>query len=174
MALALERRKRQRDRDLALDLLGVEVGDGGAVLDPALAVDRPRAEQQRLGEGGLPGPAVTDQGDVADLGGREGLHSTSLDLGGLTGCEVASQKWYADPGWYRDRAHSPTHQQGAGLTVFDGRWRTGVDRGTRPVGDGTRRTGITADHLTGVGLVDRRLLPRSPSAPAAWASASRC
>lgn len=37
--------------------------------------------------------------------------------------------------------------------MFDGRWRTGVDNGVRPVGDAIRRTGITADHLTLVGLL---------------------
>jgi CDP-diacylglycerol---glycerol-3-phosphate 3-phosphatidyltransferase len=37
--------------------------------------------------------------------------------------------------------------------VFDGRWRTGVDRVTTPIAATMRRTGITADHLTGAGLV---------------------
>ncbi|HEX2849715.1 MAG TPA: CDP-alcohol phosphatidyltransferase family protein [Acidimicrobiales bacterium] len=37
--------------------------------------------------------------------------------------------------------------------MFDGRWRTGVDRGVKPVGDAIRRTGITANHLTAAGLV---------------------
>ena len=37
--------------------------------------------------------------------------------------------------------------------MFDGRWRTGVDRVTTPVAATMRRTGITADHLTGAGLV---------------------
>ena len=37
--------------------------------------------------------------------------------------------------------------------MFDGRWRTGVDRITDPVAVTMRRTGLTADHLTGLGLV---------------------
>ena len=37
--------------------------------------------------------------------------------------------------------------------MFDGRWRTGVERGLVPVGTRLRRTGISADHLTAAGLV---------------------
>ncbi|MEO6121204.1 MAG: CDP-alcohol phosphatidyltransferase family protein [Acidimicrobiales bacterium] len=37
--------------------------------------------------------------------------------------------------------------------MFDGRWRTGVDRATGPVGSVLRRIGVTADHLTALGLV---------------------
>jgi CDP-diacylglycerol--glycerol-3-phosphate 3-phosphatidyltransferase len=37
--------------------------------------------------------------------------------------------------------------------VFDGRWRAGVDRVVKPVGSALRHAGITADQLTGVGLV---------------------
>jgi CDP-diacylglycerol---glycerol-3-phosphate 3-phosphatidyltransferase len=37
--------------------------------------------------------------------------------------------------------------------MFDGRFRTVVDKGVAPVGEGLRRTGITADHLTALGLV---------------------
>ena len=37
--------------------------------------------------------------------------------------------------------------------MFDGRWRTGVGRVTTPVASTMHRTGITADHLTGAGLV---------------------
>ena len=36
--------------------------------------------------------------------------------------------------------------------MFDGRWRTSVERGVKPVGSALRRTGITADHLTATGL----------------------
>ena len=71
----LERGQGQRHRDLALDLLGVEVGGGAPVLHPALAGDRSGAEQKGLGQGGLPGSAVTHECDVADLGRREGLHA---------------------------------------------------------------------------------------------------
>jgi CDP-diacylglycerol---glycerol-3-phosphate 3-phosphatidyltransferase len=37
--------------------------------------------------------------------------------------------------------------------LFDGRWRNSVERGLEPVGSGIRRTGLSADHLTGLGLV---------------------
>jgi CDP-diacylglycerol--glycerol-3-phosphate 3-phosphatidyltransferase len=37
--------------------------------------------------------------------------------------------------------------------MFDGRWRKGVETGVNPVASTIRRTGLTADHLTGTGLV---------------------
>lgn len=37
--------------------------------------------------------------------------------------------------------------------MFDGRWRTSVDRATGPVGASLKRTGLTADHLTAIGLM---------------------
>lgn len=37
--------------------------------------------------------------------------------------------------------------------MFDGRFRTGVDRATRPVGAALRRTGLSPDHLTAFGLI---------------------
>jgi CDP-diacylglycerol--glycerol-3-phosphate 3-phosphatidyltransferase len=37
--------------------------------------------------------------------------------------------------------------------VFDGRWRTSVDRVTAPVGASIRRSGVTADQFTALGLV---------------------
>ena len=37
--------------------------------------------------------------------------------------------------------------------MFDGRWRTSFEAGLKPVGANLRRTGITADHLTGLGVV---------------------
>jgi CDP-diacylglycerol--glycerol-3-phosphate 3-phosphatidyltransferase len=37
--------------------------------------------------------------------------------------------------------------------VFDGRFRTGVDRVTKPVGTLLRRTGLSPDHLTALGLL---------------------
>lgn len=48
--------------------------------------------------------------------------------------------------------------------MFDGRFRSGVDRVTRPVAARLRRTGLSADHLTGLGLL--------LAVPAAWAIAS--
>jgi CDP-diacylglycerol---glycerol-3-phosphate 3-phosphatidyltransferase len=37
--------------------------------------------------------------------------------------------------------------------LFDGRWRTSVERGLKPIGSGLERTGIRPDHLTVAGLV---------------------
>lgn len=37
--------------------------------------------------------------------------------------------------------------------MLDGHWRTSIDKGLRPVGRSLRRTGISADHLTSLGLV---------------------
>jgi CDP-diacylglycerol--glycerol-3-phosphate 3-phosphatidyltransferase len=37
--------------------------------------------------------------------------------------------------------------------LFDGRWRSSVEQGLKPVGSGLRRSGIAADHLTGLGLI---------------------
>jgi CDP-diacylglycerol--glycerol-3-phosphate 3-phosphatidyltransferase len=37
--------------------------------------------------------------------------------------------------------------------MFDGRWRSSVERVTQPVGEGLGRTGLSADHLTALGLV---------------------
>lgn len=37
--------------------------------------------------------------------------------------------------------------------MFDGRWRSTVEQGVKPVGAALRRTGISADHLTATGLV---------------------
>ena len=66
VALPLDGRQGGRDREAALVLLGFEIGDGGGVLDPARAADGAGEMQQRLGQGGLAGPAVADQGHVAD------------------------------------------------------------------------------------------------------------
>lgn len=37
--------------------------------------------------------------------------------------------------------------------MFDGRFRAPVDRAVKPIGNGLRRTGLTPDHLTVLGLV---------------------
>ena len=37
--------------------------------------------------------------------------------------------------------------------MLDGRWRTNFEKGLRPVGASLRKTGITADHLTLLGVV---------------------
>ena len=37
--------------------------------------------------------------------------------------------------------------------MFDGNWRTTVDKGLTPIGHSLRRTGITADVITVIGIV---------------------
>ncbi|MCD9622615.1 CDP-alcohol phosphatidyltransferase family protein [Rhabdothermincola salaria] len=37
--------------------------------------------------------------------------------------------------------------------MLDGHWRTSIEKGLRPVGRNLRRTGISADHLTALGMV---------------------
>jgi CDP-diacylglycerol---glycerol-3-phosphate 3-phosphatidyltransferase len=39
------------------------------------------------------------------------------------------------------------------VILFDGRFRTGVDRAVKPVGRALKRTGLSPDHLTGLGMV---------------------
>jgi CDP-diacylglycerol---glycerol-3-phosphate 3-phosphatidyltransferase len=48
--------------------------------------------------------------------------------------------------------------------VFDGRFRSGVDRAVKPIGGALRRTGLSPDHLTAFGLL--------LAVPTAWAIAS--
>ena len=37
--------------------------------------------------------------------------------------------------------------------MFDGKFRTSVDRAVKPIGNGLRRTGLSPDHLTIIGAV---------------------
>ena len=65
--------RRQGDRVTALDLLGIEVGGGIAVLHPLHAVDRAAGVEQSAGDRGLAGVGVTREGDVPD-------HARVIDL----------------------------------------------------------------------------------------------
>jgi hypothetical protein len=75
----------QGDRDLLAGLLGLEVGHGGAVLDPPDAVGGPGGMQHRLDQRGLAGAPVTNDQDVADTVGGVALHRqpASLDVAGV-------------------------------------------------------------------------------------------
>jgi CDP-diacylglycerol--glycerol-3-phosphate 3-phosphatidyltransferase len=88
---------------------------------------------------------VPDDGDVADLAGREALHRAPRLM------IVTSRRAQAYPGRVVACWRTPTFSQEP--LVFDGRWRTGVDKVTEPVAATMRRTGLTADHLTALGLV---------------------
>ena len=44
-------------------------------------------------------------------------------------------------------------QNNQASTVFDGNWRTAVDRGLTPIGVSLRRTGVSADAVTIIGIV---------------------
>ena len=59
---------------LAGDFFVVEVGDGGAVVDPAQPVHGAGGEEHGRDELGLAASAVADEGHVADGGGVVDLH----------------------------------------------------------------------------------------------------
>ena len=63
-----ERGQAGRDGQLARHLLGLEVHDGAALLHRAPPCDGPGGGQERLGERGLAGSVVADEGDVSDSG----------------------------------------------------------------------------------------------------------
>jgi hypothetical protein len=66
-ALPLHRRHRERDRDLAALLVGIVVRDRVPVFDRPHPSDPAGGEEHRLQQRRLPGPAVADQQDVADV-----------------------------------------------------------------------------------------------------------
>ena len=66
-AAEIDRRDAGRDRDLALDLLGIVVTDGVAVGSFALTVDRAGQVQHALGERGLAAAAMSEQAHVTDV-----------------------------------------------------------------------------------------------------------
>ena len=80
-ALPLEVSSDAGERHLPALLVLVPVGDRGAGLDRAQPVRLPGLEEHRLDERGLPGPAVSDDGDVADLPGL--VTATTLALLGV-------------------------------------------------------------------------------------------
>ena len=68
VALVVAEGHRGVQRDLALDLVGIEVGGRRAVVDPADAGRGAGREQDGFDEGCLADSAVADEADVADLG----------------------------------------------------------------------------------------------------------
>jgi hypothetical protein len=77
-ALVLRVRERERDRHPALLLVVVPVGDGRARVDRPQPVRLARLVEQRLDERRLARPAVSDDGDVADLSRLERGHARLL------------------------------------------------------------------------------------------------
>ncbi len=75
VALPLEGRHRERQRDAAALLLGIVVAHRGAVFHPPQPVDRAGAVEQGLHERRLARAPVAHQRHVADLVGREALQS---------------------------------------------------------------------------------------------------
>ena len=76
-ALVVHGGKGQRDRDLALDLLGVVVAGGVAVHGLAQAVGTLGHKEHLLSQRGLAGATVTQQRNIADV---VGSHSFSFSL----------------------------------------------------------------------------------------------
>ena len=200
VALPLERRDRERHRDRALLLLGIEVAHGVAVLDAPHPRDRAGDEQQRLGQRRLPGSAVADERDVADLRRRERLHavppgSVRLDPAGPDSTDPTRCR---DPGppravvprttgiaagtWYpRSLACEPAvtlgrcpDSQRTAPTMLDGRWRAKAERGPR-----ARRPGAAPPRRLGRrahGLRSRRRcrhrVPDRQRQPRCWRSSA--
>src|SRR5207237_5988537 len=96
VAVVLDRDDRQRRRDPPLVLLGVEVRHGVAVFHPPHPLDEPVAEEERLGQGGLAGVAVPDEGDIADVGRRERLHTSLRSNSRAPGYGSVNDRW---AGW---------------------------------------------------------------------------
>ena len=163
----LERRERERHRDPPPGLLGVEVGDGVAVLDPPEAGDRPGGEEQRLGEDGLARSAVADQGHVADLLRRERLRrhrhpqssasvpreSTQVSVGVYAGPGPGAGRRPGRRVVAVDRPHHAARSRPKDPAHARRTLAREVERGLEPVGQGLHRAGITADVLTIIGLV---------------------
>ena len=68
------------DRDLAVDLFGLEIRDRVALVDLGQAARSRRVEQDGRGERGLPRRAVADQGDVPDHIGRIVFHPRASSI----------------------------------------------------------------------------------------------
>ena len=182
MAVELERGERERHRDPAPLLLGVEVADGRAVLDLAQAGDRPGGEQERLGERRLAGAAVAHEGDVADVGRRERLHPatpgfacvrsgdctnapsvhqwTARATAQARGPTRAGARWYPrsargrEHAWYSGRCarHRAVRPRGV-LACSTDAGGTASSGASAPLGRGLRRIGVPADALTVFGLL---------------------
>src|SRR6266542_2858016 len=68
IALPVAEGDRRAERDLALDLVGIEIGGGGTVVHLAEPVRGARREQDGFHQGCFADSAVTREADVTDLG----------------------------------------------------------------------------------------------------------
>ena len=100
MAVVLQHAHRERERQLALLLLGLEVQGGRGVLDPAQPVEGAGGVEQVFGQRRLAGAGVTGQHDVAQVIGGDGLHERPL-LG------ERGTAWWATEGTARDPGAAP-------------------------------------------------------------------
>src|SRR5581483_471951 len=105
-ALPVEVEERAGERHRAPVLVLVPVGDRAALLDRAEPRRLSRLEEQRLHERGLPDPAVTDDGDVADLPGLEGRHQAGVLRCVASGAHRTPVERRDDPGSRRERGYS--------------------------------------------------------------------
>ena len=67
LALVLQVQHAGVDGEVALVFFLVVIGDAGAVVDAAAAIDRLGLEEQGVGKRGLAGDFMPDQGEVADV-----------------------------------------------------------------------------------------------------------
>ena len=100
---------------------------------------RVRRQPVRRPADAVPSSWGVDQ--VTDHGARDGRRPPDLGFVGPDG-KLGASSAAPSPGRRTTRSF-----------MFDGRWRTAVDRTTSPVGEALHRHGITADVLTATGLV---------------------
>ena len=115
-------------------------------------------------------PAVTGQ-----LAGSAGPGSRGRPSGAVAvaGVRRWSRRWRLVP-------RSPVCRRPAdlppttGVSMLDGRFKANIEKGLRPIGTNLRKTGITADHLTALGVVHGGRRGRGHRHAASCASACCC
>ena len=92
VAVVLHRRQRERERLLALLLLGLEVEAGGPVVDLAQSGDGAGGVEQVLGEGGLARVGMAGKDDVAEARHVDCGHAAQhIESGAMSGHSKWSQ-----------------------------------------------------------------------------------
>ena len=77
----------------ALVLLGLEVAHRGAVLDGSHAGDDPGLQEQRLSQGGLAGPPMAHEHDVADRLRSDLVHANPRWHRGSSSGSFPERRW---------------------------------------------------------------------------------